>query len=228
MRLLGLDEAGRGCVLGPLVVGAFLWETDADPADLALPAAQAPLRAAGADDSKRLSPARRLSARAALTALGEGFVVPIPAARIDEGNVNTLEEEAFLHCVARARPDRVYLDAPVHPGGIPALRARLVRRSGVRDWVIEPKADGTWPVVGAASLWAKTERDAALAAIEATVPPPGLGSGYPSDPLTRAFLADLIRRDAPLPDWVRSRWATLDHLRQQALFPSPGPRAGDA
>ena len=85
-------------MLGPLVVGAFLWDGPGDPAALDTPSGQAPLRAAGADDSKRLTPARRLKARAALAALGEGFVIPIPATRIDEGNVNTLEEEAFLTC----------------------------------------------------------------------------------------------------------------------------------
>ena len=202
MRILGLDEAGRGSVLGPLVVGAYLYEGED----------QRPLRDAGADDSKALTARRRDAVREALTTLGTGDVVSIEATAIDEGNVNTLEIDAFLTLVARHRPDRVYLDAPVAPRGIPRFRAMLIARSGVSDWVVENKADGTYPVVGAASIWAKTTRDAAIEAIG------GIGSGYPSDPVTRGVLVTLLRSGAPLPPWVRTRWATIDILRQQSLF----------
>jgi len=205
MRVLGLDEAGRGSVLGPLVVGAFLYEGGD----------QAPLRAAGADDSKVLTARRRLEVRARLESLGVPATVSIAATAIDEGNVNELEIDAFVELVARFRPDRVYLDAPVSPRGIPRLRDRLAQRTGVKDWVVENKADATWPVVGAASIWAKTTRDAAIEAIG------DIGSGYPSDPHTRAVLARLLGSGQALPDWVRTRWSTLDQLRQQSLFGSP-------
>lgn len=205
MRMLGLDEAGRGSVLGPLVVGAFLYEGPD----------QAPLRAAGADDSKALTAARRARARERLAGLGVGVTVAIPARAIDEGNVNTLEEEAFVALVLRFRPDRVYLDAPVHPRGIPALRARLAARTGVSDWVVEPKADATWPVVGAASIHAKLDRDAAIAALGE------VGSGYPSDPVTCRWIAARLAEPPPLPDCVRARWGTLDRLRQGLLFARP-------
>lgn len=202
MRVLGLDEAGRGSVLGPLVVGGYLYEGED----------QSALRAAGADDSKALSPRRRREVRGRLEALGAAAVVTIPATAIDEGNVNDLEVAAFLELVARFRPDRVHLDAPVSPRGIPKLRAALVARSGVADWVVENKADATWPVVGAASIWAKTTRDEAVEALGS------VGSGYPSDPETRGVIARLLRGGEPLPDWVRTRWSTIDQLRQQSLF----------
>ena len=142
MRILGLDEAGRGCVLGPLVVGAFAF----DLGD------QASLRGAGAADSKVLTPEKRALAKEKLRVLGEGRVAAIPATRIDEANLNELEIAAFIEMVRVFSPDRVYLDAPVNPRGIPALTRRLVRETGVSDWVVEPKADATWPVVGAASI----------------------------------------------------------------------------
>lgn len=205
MRVLGLDEAGRGSVLGPLVVGGFLYEG----------ADEASLRAAGADDSKALTPARRARARERLAGLGALDLVRIEPAAIDDGNVNELEVAAFLELVARLRPDRVLLDAPVHPAGIPALRRRLVRQSGVEDWIVEPKADVRWAVVGAASIHAKLERDAAIQALGP------VGSGYPSDPVTVAWLQARLR-EGPLPPCVRTRWGTLDRLRQAALFPDPG------
>lgn len=192
-------------MLGPLVVGAFLFEGE-DPAVL---------RAAGADDSKALTARRRAAVRDALRGLGEGAVRHISATEIDAGNVNALEEAAFVAFVRSYAPDRVYLDAPVHPAGIPKLRDRLVHTTGVSDWVIEPKADATYPVVGAASIFAKLARDEAMGALGAE-----LGSGYPSDPVTREWLRVRLAADVPLPAFVRTRWGTIDALRQQALFGS--------
>lgn len=202
MRILGLDEAGRGCVLGPLVVGGFLCEGED----------QGPLREVGADDSKVLSAQKRAEIREKLQGLGQGHVRRVEATEIDAGNLNELEIRAFLDLVACLKPDRVFLDAPVNPRAIPKLRTRLIQESGVSDWVIEPKADATYPVVGAASIYAKLTRDAAIEALG------DVGSGYPSDPVTRKLLSDLLAKNEPLPSWVRSRWGTLEVLKQQRLF----------
>lgn len=204
MRVLGMDEAGRGCVLGPLVVGAFFL-VDGE---------QATLRAAGANDSKILSAQRRAEARARLETLGTGVVVEVSPQQIDQGNINTLEEDAFVALIQRFQPDEVYLDAPVNPRGIPAFTRRLLARIAplTPRMTVEPKADATWPVVGAASIYAKLHRDAA---IEALGP---VGSGYPSDPVTRAWLQGFLTRGEPLPSCVRTRWGTLGELRQQGLF----------
>ena len=224
MRLLGMDEAGRGCVLGPLVVGAFLSDLPGAPpaAPLSSPEARAdllarqqPLRDAGAADSKQLSAAKRAAAQLRLSALGHAHLRRVEAAEIDEGNLNELEFRAFIDLARAHQPDIALLDAPVHPKLIPALQARLARETGVARWIIEPKADHTWPVVGAASISAKLCRDQAIEDIDAPLP---VGSGYPSDPLTRALLRHLLSTDQPLPAWVRSRWGTIRELKQQSLF----------
>lgn len=203
MRVLGIDEAGRGCVLGDLFVAGFVVD-DVDPAALA---------AAGATDSKRLSPRRREAARAALSALGRPLFAPITVAQIDTGNLNELEERAVAQIILEAQPDRVVLDALGSPAAQPAVRARLLQaiRPLQPEILIEPKADQNHPVCGAASIFAKTERDRALAEIQAQVGP--LGSGYPSDPKTRAFLVAHARTGAPWPAFVRTRWATVAALR---------------
>ncbi len=209
MRIMGLDEAGRGCVIGPLFVGGFVTDDGA------------PLKAAGAADSKTLSQARRLAAKARLAPLGTGVTVAISCAQIDAGNVNALEEAAFIDLVRSHRPDFVYLDAPVHPRGIPALRARLIAATGVSEWIVEPKADVNYPVVGAASIYAKLAREAELERIAAEVAAAGhgpLGSGYPSDPETRRYILRLLAMPPPLPSHVRARWGTLQRLGQQSLF----------
>lgn len=207
MRVLGIDEAGRGCVLGPLVVGAFCCGDEALER----------LRAAGADDSKVLRPAVREAVRARLGALGEGAVVQVSPAEIDAGNLNALEEAAFASLIDRFRPDAVFIDAPVNPRGIPAFARRLVARLDALGcprpaFTIEPKADATYAVVGAASIFAKVARDAEIVALGP------VGSGYPSDPVTRAWLQGFLDRGEPWPPSVRTRWGTIDALRQQGLF----------
>lgn len=209
MRLLGIDEAGRGCVIGDLVVAAFAVD---DPDDGAL-------RAAGAADSKAISHKRRLVARERLTALGEVGVRRVTPSQIDDGNLNTLEEDAIVELIVELRPDHVRLDALGHPATLPALQRRLQARlpSHLRpEWTIEPKADATFAVVGAASIFAKTLRDEALEAIRDGFG--DLGSGYPSDPKTRAWLRGWADSGRPWPPFVRTRWSTISALSQQPLL----------
>jgi len=203
MRILGIDEAGRGCVLGPLFVAGFLTETDDDT-----------LRAAGATDSKKLSAKRRVAAREALGSLGTPDVVAISADAIDAGNLNTLEEEAIVAMILRHRPDHVILDALGHPKTLPKLMERLtaqLAKHGLSPTLqCEPKADGTYPAVGAASIFAKTDRDATLDALRAEWGV--LGSGYPSDPKTRSWLKARADAGEPWPFFVRTRWGTVRDL----------------
>jgi ribonuclease HII len=206
MRVLGIDEAGRGCVLGALYVGAFV----ADGVD------DATLRAAGADDSKKLSPKRRIAAREKLAALGTAHVTAVEATTIDGENLNRLEEDAIVDLVDRFEPDVVLVDALGHPRTLPTIVARLQSRTRVRArWTMEPKADGTYPAVGAASIFAKTTRDAALDALAGEFGV--LGSGYPSDPETKAWLAGWAASKRPWPAFVRTRWETIRVLGQLGI-----------
>jgi ribonuclease HII len=209
VRVLGIDEAGRGCVLGDLVIAAFVVDGADDDT----------LRAAGAADSKSLAPARRIEARDRLAALGCVSVHRVSARQIDEANLNHLEEAAIVALIVEHRPDVVRLDALGHPNTLPALRKRLQSQLPRRlrpEWTIEPKADVTWAVVGAASIFAKTLRDEVL---DGWRPAYGdFGSGYPHDPKTRAWLSAWAETGRPWPEFVRTRWATIAELAQRTLF----------
>ena len=85
---------------------------------------------------------------------------------------------------------------------------------------IEPKADANHAVCGAASIVAKTTRDAALDALRSTWG--HLGSGYPSDPVTRAWLLSCATSGAPWPTFVRTRWATLERVIADAGITTSG------
>jgi len=209
MLLMGIDEAGRGCVLGPLVVGAFTCQADQLTA----------VTATGVTDSKRLSAKRREALIQPLSDLGSAELFEITPAEIDVGNINTLELHAMAALIRSGRPDQVWIDGPVHPRGIPRfereLRALLEHEP---ELVIEPKADLNYPVVSAASIFAKVTRDAHITALE------GVGSGYPSDPKTRAHIKALIASGEPLPPYVRQRWGTVRDMYQLSLLQSTAER----
>jgi len=204
MKILGIDEAGRGCVLGDLFVGAYCC-TESQLKEI---------QEAGATDSKKLSAKKRTTILSALENIGTGSVVQISPQQIDSGNINTLEEEAFATLIVKYKPQKVYIDAPAHPRAIPAFQKRLTARiisAGVKvpDMVIEPKADLTYPIVGAASIFAKVKRDLSIHALGE------VGSGYPSDPKTRKWIKGFLIRKEELPKCVRKRWGTIEKLKQE-------------
>lgn len=79
------------------------------------------------------------------------------------------------------------------------------------------KADRDYPVVSAASIVAKVERDWAVEKLRRELG--NFGSGYPSDPRTRAFFTRRIRRGDALPEKARKSWKTWDRLQQSLLAP---------
>jgi ribonuclease HII len=207
---LGIDEAGRGSVVGPLVVGGFLI-----PADRAGSLPELDVR-----DSKLLSPARRRAAYDRIGRVGRRYHVTLTPAEIDAavrvGGLNELEARAFGRLVREARPEVAYVDAcdPVAErfGRTVATFAGIPTRI-----VSQHRADRDLPVVGAASIVAKVLRDRAISRLHARLGTE-LGSGYPSDRRTRAFVADTLRR-GERPGWLRASWRTT-----QDLLPSPSPR----
>lgn len=209
MRVLGIDEAGRGCVFGDLVVAGFLAVTPDEDA----------LRAAGAADSKALTHARRVEARARLREMGEVQVRRVAPRDIDDGNINALEEAAIVDIVIASRPDHVFVDALGHPSALPRIVTRILDQlpDDLRPtFTMAPKADATWAVVGAASIFAKTVRDELLDELRPTWGE--LGSGYPSDPKTRAWLDEWARKGEAWPSFVRTRWSTVSERAQTSLF----------
>ena len=215
--LLGIDEAGRGCVLGPMVYGACLiGEAD-----------ESVLRELGARDSKKLSATKRATVRAAVEARALAWdVVRLEPAQLDGESLNELGSRTIVDLAVKHRPTVLVLDAPVPPRGIERWVASLTERleaRGVRgmEIVAENGADDRWPCCSAASLFAKTDRDAILAELEASAGA-RLGSGYPSDPKTRAWLQAVYDETGDFPPFVRRKWETVRRIvaagRQGRLF----------
>ncbi|MCK4614298.1 MAG: ribonuclease HII, partial [Thermoplasmata archaeon] len=80
--------------------------------------------------------------------------------------------------------------------------------------ISEHKADTKYPAVSAASIVAKVTRDREMEKLRQEYGE--LGSGYPSDPITRAYLLDLFRKGKELPPFVRRSWETIKKIREEA------------
>jgi len=210
---VGVDEAGKGPVLGSMFAAAVRVAEGA-----ALPD--------GVDDSKRLTAERRADLDGILRAddaVGVG-VAEVGVDRIDDPgtDMNTLTvdaQAAALEGVARDG-DAVVADA----GDTDAARfgRRLADRvDAAVEVTAEHGADEAHPAVSAASVVAKVARDAhveALAAEHAALVAAhgDLGSGYPSDPATRSFLASYVAEHGAVPPFARGSWATCEQLLADA------------
>ncbi len=192
--------------MGPMVFGGLLVEESRE----------AELKKLGARDSKRLSKKRREALREPLAEVALGWkVVEISPSEIDSRSMGLLGKEAIVELVDHFRPSVVVLDAPVPPRGIPAFRDDLLARFDERgievEVVAENKADDNHPCCSAASVFAKTERDWRLKELEEGAGVP-LGSGYPSDPVTQAWLRSVYIETGSFPPFVRTKWETVRRL----------------
>ena len=198
--ICGVDEAGKGAVLGPLVVAAVACGSEEEA------------RAVGAKDSKALSPSRREEIYPEILARFRVATRVIPPEAIDARprlSLNTCIARAHAAVVSELRPGLAILDAC----DVDEKRYRRVVAGVLTEkvkLVSEHAADRNHPVVGAASIVAKVIRDRAIAELAAEHGE--IGSGYPSDPVTVAYLREYLRNRRVPPPFARSSWATTRSL----------------
>jgi len=216
-RIAGVDDAGRGCVIGPLVVAGVLMPED----KLKL------LEQIGVRDSKELTPKRRERLAEEIRKIAEKIkVVKVPPSEVDRivfrgvkyRRLNWLEAKVMAQVISELKPEIAYVDAS------DVLEERFKEQileeipAGI-EVVSEHDADAKYPIVSAASIIAKTERDKEIQKLRMKYG--DFGSGYPSDPKTREFLLKCLRERGKYPDCVRKSWKTLRRLaeeRQETLF----------
>jgi len=200
--ICGVDEAGRGPVLGPLIVCGIAVESD-----------QA-LRKLGVRDSKKLSPKRREELAAKISKIARIELVEISADEIDvlrtKKTMNELEAEAFATVIERLSPGIAYVDAADtdEENFGRAIRTRMTCTAQI---VSQHKADDTFPVVSAASIIAKVNRDRRVREIEREIGRP-IGSGYQTDNITMTFLKDWIKENGSCPPHTRRSWEPAQNL----------------
>ncbi|WP_292520915.1 ribonuclease HII [Methanoculleus sp.] len=204
--ICGVDEAGKGSVLGPMAVAAVGCRATEDLEAL-------PIR-----DSKVLRPKQREALYEILLRDFSIAIVMIDAAGIDDArtrmSMNQCVAELHAEALMGLRPESAYVDAC----DVNAERyGRTV--AGYLDYpcniVAEHRADARYKIVGAASVVAKVTRDRAIRELEEQFGK--VGSGYPSDPVTIEFLRGYIREYGNPPPCARRSWKTVTNLSQTTM-----------
>jgi len=209
----GVDDAGRGSLIGPLVVAGVLFKEQ----DIKK------LEEIGVKDSKLLTPTQRseLAEKIKFIALKYKFVEISPQ-EIDrvvlEGKkrfkLNWLEAKAMAEVIKNLKPDLVYVDA----SDVNAERfgKQIENFLPIKVKIVsEHKADKTRLVVGAASILAKVHRDNIIAKLRSFYG--DLGSGYPHDPKTLNFLRKWFKDHKEYPEFLRKSWKTTKKVRLEIL-----------
>jgi ribonuclease HII len=210
MLIVGVDDAGRGAVIGPLVIAGILLDERDLPKLVAL----------RVRDSKLLSPKRREELSAVIRPLVLKYHVEklwpkeidkVVSSHIKLQKLNRLEAQTMAKIIEILKPDRAFVDA----SDVNAERYKehiLESLTYKPEIISEHKADRNYPIVSAASIIAKVERDKAIAELAQKFG--DLGCGYPADPQTIAFLENWLRQYGEYPDFVRKSWKPAKKLKQ--------------
>ncbi len=206
--IAGIEEAGRGPVVGPMVIAGILIDEENEQE----------LRRIGARDSKELSPRQRQLLYPKIEGIARDIlIIKVAPCRIDKYgeekvNLNKLEGMKFAEIINFLKPDRVFIDSPdVNLVKFKGFIQKMVTTD--TEIILEHKAENKYPVVGAASIIAKVTRDRA---VEELRKKHGFkGSGYPSDPETTSWLREWLKTHEEFPDFVRKSWATAKNLKRE-------------
>ncbi|WOV92575.1 MAG: ribonuclease HII [Candidatus Nitrosoabyssus spongiisocia] len=202
MQVCGVDEAGRGSVLGPLVVAGISIEKSKIRK----------LKSIGVKDSKKLSAARRKILYDEIIEIVDDYeIIPIYPRSIDpivrRHKLNALEAKYMGRIIDRLKPNISYVDScDVKPARFANTISQYVHNIPVKSY---HHADSRFHVVSAASILAKVTRDKFIYKLNRYYT---LGSGYPSDPITIRFLSIYVKKYKTLPSFTRKSWKPVQAL----------------
>lgn len=209
--ICGIDEAGRGPVIGPLILCGVCFEESQLPF----------LKKIGVRDSKKLSPKRRKELAKTIKDNCLSFeIISVSAKEIDKREtakitLNRLEELKMSDIINKLRPDVIYIDAvDVNEERFGKSIERLLNYSPNKI-VSKHKADDLFPIVSAASIIAKDTRDDVIDKFKQKYS--DIGSGYPSDKRTTDFLRNWIKKNKNFPPFVRISWETTKKILDQEV-----------
>ncbi len=200
----GVDEAGRGPVIGPMVVSIVC----GDPDDF---------RRMGARDSKALSPQARERLYGKIIENSRFHMIRIISASelnalMDRINLNQIEEQAYSGLISESPFGcEHYVDSfDVDEN---RLSRKLSEMTG-RKVVCRHRADSLYPAVSAASILSKVTRDREIEKLSERYG--NLGSGYPADPVTREFILASLRQGKDISGITRTHWKTFKDLLKES------------
>jgi ribonuclease HII len=180
------------------------------------------LKSIGVKDSKELSPERREELARLIEELANNILVlrvqpcKIDSYRAKGINLDKIEAMKMAQIIDMSGADLVYVDSlKQNAKKFEELIRSFLENKNV-DLVVENYLDEKIPVVSAASIIAKTERDVVINEIKRKVNF-DFGVGYSHDPRTIEFLRKLVEETkGNLPPYVRKSWVTVELLKKEA------------
>ncbi len=199
-KLLGIDEAGRGPVIGPLIIAGVALEEENES------------ELGEVKDSKLLTHGKRMQLDKQIRANSDFKIIEVSPEEIDKAidkknssmNLNWLEAHKQAEIINELQPDKAIIDCP-SPNCKKYekyLRDLLVDKK--IELIVEHKADVNYKTCSAASILAKVRREERVAELKQKFG--DIGSGYPSDPQTKIFIKDNWKKH---PEIFRHSWQTF-------------------
>jgi ribonuclease HII len=210
MIVCGIDEAGRGPIIGPMVIAGVSFKEEV----------LLKLAKIGVRDSKTLSPTKREELYYRIKDLAENYhIVKISPAEIDNAifsglKLTKLEAKYIAEIMKKVEAEIYYIDSPQNNPN--SFLKTLNKFTDIKNVVCEIKADKKYVQVSAASILAKVERDKEIRKMYEKYG--NFGSGYTSDKRTINFLKEKISK-GEIPEEVRKSWKTYRKLiEENSLF----------
>ena len=206
MQICGVDDAGRGSMLGPLVIAGISLEKKK----------LKKLSALGVKDSKKLSPKKREELFKDIIKIVDGYYITKISPKSIDANVrkhclNGLEAKHMAKVVLKLNPDTSYVDScDVNPKRFGKEISSLSENHKIKSY---HHADSRFVVVSAASILAKVTRDKAIEKLRKNY---DLGSGYPSDSKTVGFVNKFYKKNQFLPNFVRKSWKPVQKILEKS------------
>ncbi len=182
MLVCGIDEAGRGPLIGPMVMAGVLVDEEGSES----------LRSMGVKDSKLLSQNRRVALYKRIIPVVKKYKIIViepkeidAALNSDDLNLNWLEAHTSAQIINELKPEKMIIDCPSN--NVIAYKRYLMKLLDNKkiEAVVEHKADVKYVECSAASILAKVTREEEIESIKKRVG--DFGSGYLTDPKTIKF-----------------------------------------
>ena len=218
MKMIGIDDAGRGPVLGPMVLTGVLIEDGKE---------ELIIKEMGAKDSKLLTPKQRKKISDELKKKYTYQFEIVEPKEIDEfPNLNNLEAIKCGMIINKLMKEinekvKVVVDCPsVNTKSWGEYLMNTIIKKDLIELACEHKADFNYPVVSAASIISKETREDELKRLKKELDI-NFGSGYPADPKTKDFLVATFG-EKKYDNLIRKSWSTYKNIAnkmgQQKLF----------
>ena len=203
VKVLGIDEAGRGPVIGPMVMAGAMIEEGKESS------------LGDVKDSKLVSQKNRIILERHIKKQTKYEVLVVEPEIIDaavlsgELNLNWLEAHKQAEIINKLKPDKAIIDCPcINCKAYEEYLQNLIKDKNIQ-LIVEHKADENYPICSAASILAKTEREKQMGDIKRKYGK--TGSGYPADPYTKEFIKNNWNK---CPEIFRKSWSTYKRFAE--------------